>query len=364
MNQIDLLRLQWHCLAREFKGRDVALYGAGRHTVMMLQVTEAMNEQPRVTVILDDDPPRDRLQDIPVRRPDEVDPAGFAGVIVSSDADAAALTNRAVTWTQRVPEGARPKVVHLYQRILPPYEPASLPPGAGGFDLPVPDDRTRAGYAPESDEGYLQGGYAENRRIRKALADHGRDPAALRRILDWGCSSGRVLRFWADIARTNEVWGCDIDEAAIDWAVRHLAPPFRFFSTTLAPWIPVPDRSFDLVYGISIFTHIDENVDTWLMELRRITAADGLVLVTIHDEHTWARCAREPDIWLARHWPGDFAEPFTDDFISAGRGPNSQTFWHTDAVRRRWSQFFEIVDIRRAEFAFATQTGVLMKPRL
>ena len=114
-------------------------------------------------------------------------------------------------------------------------------------------------------------------------------------------------------------------------------------------------------WSISIFTHIDANIDTWLMELRRITAPDGLVLVTIHDEHTWARCAREPDLYLTRHWPGDFQEPLTDDFRSTGRGPGSQTFWHSDGVRRRWSQFFEIVDMRPG-LVSGTQTGVLMRP--
>ena len=118
-----------------------------------------------------------------------------------------------------------------------------------------------------------------------------------------------------------------------------------------------------LVYGISSFTPISPTVDTWLMELRRITAARGHVLVTIHDEHTWQRCAGEPELFIARHFPGDFSQPLRDDFIASGIGSNSQTFWHTDAVRRRWSPVFDILDIRPAAFGRGTQTGVLMTPR-
>jgi len=361
MNQVEYLQEQWRCLAREFKGDQIALYGAGRHTAMMLHATATSCEQPPITVILDDDPPSDHLGRIPIRRPDEVDPAGFAGVVVSTDALSGILTRRAQAWTRRAPDGARPRIIQIYERVLPAYETVTEPPPQDGFGFAVPDSDLRAGYTPENDTVYLQRGSECNQEIRKLLADNGRDPASLGRILDWGCSTGRVLRFWADLAETTDVWGCDIDEDAIDWAVRHLAPPFRFFSTTLAPSIPVADHTFDLVYGISIFTHIDANIDTWLMELRRITAPDGLVMVTIHDEHTWARCAREPDLYLTRHWPGDFNEPLTDDFVSTGCGPGSQTFWHSDGVRRRWSQFFEILEMRPG-LVTGTQTGVLMRP--
>ena len=94
MNQVEYVQERWRCLAREFDGDQIALYGAGRHTTMMLRATAASGERPLVTVILDDDPPNDMIGSIPVRRPDEVDPAGFAGVVISTDALAGILTRR------------------------------------------------------------------------------------------------------------------------------------------------------------------------------------------------------------------------------------------------------------------------------
>ncbi len=175
MNQVEYLQEQWRCLAREFKGDQIALYGAGRHTSMMLNATAKSAEQPLVTVILDDDPPGDHLGSIPVRRPDEVDPAGFAGVVVSTDALAGILTRRAQDWTQRAPVGARPRIIQIYEKVLPTYETVKSPPAHDGFDFPVPDGDLRAVYTPENDADYLQRGYECNQEIRQLLADNGRD---------------------------------------------------------------------------------------------------------------------------------------------------------------------------------------------
>ncbi len=370
------LKERWQRLAEELPGGAVALYGAGQHTGYLLRATSVLDGGPRVDVIIDDNPRRIEIRGIPVRRPDEVDPNDYAGVIVSSDSIEDVLAGRAADWVRRAPDGAAPKVVRLYEgmapvhretvpavlRTLEPYTPRRL-----GDDLPTPGTDERAGYAPENDEAYLARGRETNHAIRAILADHGTHALTIGTVLDWGCSTGRVLRHWADLAAVPDGrfrgWGCDIDGRAIDWATRHLSPPFRFFSTTLSPSLPIADHTLDLVYGISIFTHIVENVDTWLMELRRVTRPDGHVLVTIHDEHTWDRCAAEPEMFVARHWPGEITGTLDDDFVAAGSGPNSLTFWHTDAVRRRWSAFFEILDIRPQAFESRTQTGVLLRPR-
>lgn len=362
----------WHRLGLESRGEPIALYGAGEHSRMLLAATASVRLCPKVDVILDDAPQSEHLRGIPVRRPDEVDPRGYGRVVVSSDAHEERLAARAAAWTSRAPAGTRPRLVRLYEGLTaeamhaPPQITRRLAPHrvrAAGEPFAVPPPALRAGYSVEDAARYLERGAQTNEAIRGALRGSGIDPLGCARILDWGCAAGRVIRFWADVADRAAVWGCDIDEAAIDWAVAHLSPPFRFFSTTLAPSIPVADGAFDLVYGISVFTHISHHVDTWLMELRRITAPGGHVLVTIHDEHTWDRCAREPGLFIARHFPGDFDGPLADDFVASGAGHNSQTFWHTGAVRRRWSALFEIVDLRVAAFCDGTQTGVLMRPR-
>ncbi len=54
MNQVEYLQEQWRCLVREFKGDRIALYGAGRHTTMMLHAIATNGDQPPVVAVLRD----------------------------------------------------------------------------------------------------------------------------------------------------------------------------------------------------------------------------------------------------------------------------------------------------------------------
>ena len=181
-------------------------------------------------------------------------------------------------------------------------------------------------------------------------------------ILEWGCSTGRVLRHWQDIAEDTRVWGCDIDAGSIEWCAQHLTPTFRFFQATTRPSLPIPDSTFDFIYGISIFTHISELIESWLLELRRITRPGGIVLVTIHDESSWEQCATEDQAQsLARRCPDiDFSSPMDCDFVAQGRENTLCTFWRTDAIRERWAFAFEILEIR-PKFAGFRQSAVIMR---
>src|ERR1700722_20119899 len=87
------------------------------------------------------------------------------------------------------------------------------------------------------------------------------------RVLDFGCGAGRTLRHFADKTAEAEVWGCDVDEPSIHWLNDHLCPPFRVFLNDQDPPLDHASSSFDLIWGISIFTHLTDNWSRWLTEL-------------------------------------------------------------------------------------------------
>ena len=100
------------------------------------------------------------------------------------------------------------------------------------------------------------------------------------RILDWGCGCGRIARYTARMAGV-ALTGCDIDLDNVNWCVAHLAG--SFVSTTVRPPLPFADASFDLVYGVSVFTHMREPLqDAWLAELERVAAPGAVLLMTVH----------------------------------------------------------------------------------
>ena len=381
------IRELWRRLDRELSDRPIAIYGGGRHTTWLLNTIADVEGGPRIAYILDDAGGGRTMSGIKVITPSEADPAQIGAVLVSSDGAEAALAIKAKAWSHAGPPDRQPTVIEPYKGLPPGPYPVNdgftnaamddrILPGCQdedaidrakqlGASYPVPASGNRAGYSPETDSTYIKTGKAERDMIGKVCQSHGVELDSAHDILDWGCSTGRVLRHFDDLPTQARLWGCDIDESSIEWAQRHFEGRFRYFATTLEPSLPVPDNSFDFIYGISIFTHISHNIDTWLMELRRVVRPGGAVLVTVHDEHSWDFCREHPESFIARHCPRlDFSVPMEADFLAHGQGPSSQTFWHSKGIRRRWSHAFEVAGIESLKFCSGTQAGVLLRPRM
>ena len=101
-----------------------------------------------------------------------------------------------------------------------------------------------------------------------------------KRVLDFGCGVGRVLRQFAPEAGEAEFWGCDLDKPSLEWLEASLSPPFNFFESGEAPGLPQPDGSFDLIYAYSVYTHFTDNWAGWLREHHRVLADGGLLFAT------------------------------------------------------------------------------------
>ena len=101
-------------------------------------------------------------------------------------------------------------------------------------------------------------------------------------MLDWGVGCGRVARHFPAAQRTR-LTGCDIDRDNVGM-VRG-ASAGTFVASRLAPPLPFDDASFDMVYGISVFTHLREPMQlAWLDELARVTRSGAILLLTTHGE--------------------------------------------------------------------------------
>ena len=114
-----------------------------------------------------------------------------------------------------------------------------------------------------------------------------------RRVLDFGCGAGRVLRHFVHEAADAEFWGCDIDEPSIEWVREHMSPPFHVFQSAEEPGLPHEDGYFDLIYAISVYTHLTEHWAGWLLEHHRVLADDGLLLASFLGEGAIRNLAQE-----------------------------------------------------------------------
>jgi glycosyltransferase involved in cell wall biosynthesis/SAM-dependent methyltransferase len=104
--------------------------------------------------------------------------------------------------------------------------------------------------------------------------------------LDFGCSSGRVVRALA-AAWPHANWhGCDPNGDAIAWAQRHL-PKIAFLRSPQDPPLPYEEAEFDFVCAISIWSHYGETAAIrWLSEMHRIVRPGGHFLLTTHGLHS------------------------------------------------------------------------------
>jgi ubiquinone/menaquinone biosynthesis C-methylase UbiE len=229
-------------------------------------------------------------------------------------------------------------------------------PGQGRTDLPIPPrdlvERTGPRYEDRSDE-WFRGFYERTGRARRAAIERALPQDFSfegRRVLDFGCGAGRVLRQFLPEAESGEFWGCDLYEPTIAWLSENLSPPFRFYVNEKRP-MPHPDEYFDLIYAISVFTHITEEWASWLLELRRILKPDGLLLATFIGPRSWKRSLhREVDedelgVAMLR----------LDQSYSKTSGPLvlHSPWW----VRAHWGRAFEVVTLRPHGFAWPREPG-------
>ena len=255
--------------------------------------------------------------------------------------------------------------VSISSRFVP-YAPESdawvVPPRAtrpADGQLPVPPRYLWLRYGKTPEE-YLASGRRDVESMRRVLSEGGIVLSSCRRVLDLGCGSGRMLR-WLDGAGA-EVWGSDVSAPHIVWCQQNLSPPYRFLTNTSCPHLPFESGYFDLVYAGSLFTHISELLEAWLLEIRRLLRAGGAAYVTIHDEHTLRALDRKPGRPLAQRLKGEpearqfWRSPF--GMFTLRRGFNALVFYTDGFVRDAWGSIMPIVSITPE--AYDIQSAVLM----
>jgi SAM-dependent methyltransferase len=148
--------------------------------------------------------------------------------------------------------------------------------------LPLPPPRLVYLVSHTADLGwYLDGGRLAAESLRELLAADCAPIDGVRSLLDFGCGCGRVVRHWRGLAA--DVHGSDLNAAAITWCELNL--PFRFAVNGLAPPLPYEDDAFELVYALSVLTHLPEELQlAWMDELARVLAPGGRLALSTHGE--------------------------------------------------------------------------------
>lgn len=217
-----------------------------------------------------------------------------------------------------------------------------------GETLPLPPPKCRPGYAPNDDALYLSWGRSDHDHLLGIISRHYglRDRV---HILDWGCSSGRVLRHFYREAKERgwKLHGVDIQAFLVEWMRCHFPPDINLLCGSTFPHLPFADASLDVIYGISVFTHTKYLWDTWLAEFRRVLKPGGLCMQTVQCETAWRfyHEHRHED-WVKNGHPAwMLAKPEIDeDFFFYGDGSCSQTFYREETIKQYWGRYMKVVE--------------------
>ena len=158
-----------------------------------------------------------------------------------------------------------------------------------------------------------------------------------KRVLDFGSGAGRTLRHFLSEAEEGEFWGADIDLASIEWMQANLSPPLHPWHANHIPPLGLEHGTFDLIWSVSVFTHLNYNSSDWLLELHKLLKPGGYLIPTYMGRwiseyfagETWDE-DRHGRTLLRQSWPWEQGGPVA--LIS--------DWW----MREHWGRAFEVVD--------------------
>ena len=129
--------------------------------------------------------------------------------------------------------------------------------------------------------------------LKNSLRLIGRDLYSFENVLDFGCGCGRALRHFHDHPLSFQMYGTDIDAEAIAWCRRKL-PFVTFRVNDPLPPLPFAAGTFDLIYAVSVFTHLDEGHQlAWLKELKRVSKPGAILLLSAHGRFAQLRASHD-----------------------------------------------------------------------
>ena len=260
---------------------------------------------------------------------------------------------------------------------VPEIEGVSMP----GF----PQDDLQREMHGHCGEVSLHEAHAFFREVKAYAAYAGRPLAAHRRLLDFGCGWGRMLRlFMKDVAPDN-LYGMDSTSRFLTEA-RRCNPALNFLACAVAPPTLLSAESLDCIVSWSVFSHLDEFLTTrWIEEFARLLKPGGLLMITTQSRRFIAFCAemrmrRASGIRLEHGWYEACADSFIDEaqenaryeaghFLHAAPAarPNPQSHYGEAIIPRgyivkHWASMFRLVEFLDNPARLPQVLVVLQKP--
>jgi SAM-dependent methyltransferase len=190
--------------------------------------------------------------------------------------------------------------------------------------------------------------------LRALAACSAESLGSYRSVLDFGVGGGRVARLFKGF--DGRYAGVDIDQGAIDW-VRQSLPWVDAHKTEPRQRLSFPDRTFDAVFSISVFTHMNEPDHLfYLGELERVSAPGARLFLTVCGERVLQQAEENEKILEMLAMPSGALEAAgaalrggsgfffvrQDGHLTSSAYEYGITFISKAYIEQHWSRYFEL----------------------
>jgi 2-polyprenyl-3-methyl-5-hydroxy-6-metoxy-1,4-benzoquinol methylase len=183
---------------------------------------------------------------------------------------------------------------------------------------------------------YLVSGKLSAEDVIGSLRKNGIHLCSLKTILDFGCGCARVTRHMFRL-ESSAIYGVDVDGDAIKWCQQQFSSD-HFKISSYVPHLDFSNSSFDLVYAISVFTHLTtELVVGWIEELRRVISPGGYLIFTTIGEKFLGRLSNSERVRFNQGSPVVKTERYSSSNLCRAYHPY-------DFISKELKHGFTIVD--------------------
>ncbi|MDQ3728733.1 MAG: class I SAM-dependent methyltransferase [Actinomycetota bacterium] len=246
-----------------------------------------------------------------------------------------------------------------------------------GSREPVPPRAVRASVGQPSRTRYREEGRIVAVELERTLVSIGRPLRTFSSICDLASGPGKVL-CRLDLPPAAKVAALDVNQNAIAWLSAHLDAVDARVGEPVPP-TSFEESSFDLLFSISLFTHLPEpRQDLWLAEVARLLRPDGVALLTVHGETAYQgfRAGSRPGISAAqlaslrKRVPLSQAgfvfeqEPSPDRRASGIDSEWGLAFHCRTYIEEAWSRYLDVVDVLPAALNFRQDGVIVRKPQV
>lgn len=196
------------------------------------------------------------------------------------------------------------------------------------------------------------------------------------RFLDFGCGVGKVLIGLREHENL-DLYGCDVDAKVIKWCSENLRA--STYQNNIFPPLSYPDNYFDVINAVSVFTHLNLEMQIrWAWELYRVLKPGGYLHFTVHGLPYFGLFAyvaktrsitdlkihsfEESELFM------EIEQPIVDQLYTQKKGLDAQgqlevAVAHTESVvRRMFSPFIHLKKIDQGHIGGGHDVYVLQKP--